>query len=247
MDTAVTKSYRDFARELVTTGEIDPLYTMLYRARAEFGDKWVASYCMAMLLTYNAKTACEITDVLNPYDYLWNAYEEFARGKERRYFRGEAGKASLRSIEQLGQLDTAFFSLGGTKTLPELKRRARELGIVGFGDYFLIKWADLLHNVFLEEMYFGDLYRHLPDPPLKCLKTVFPDMYPKAALEEIVSWISDLDDPFSGTRKCSYSEAETIACAIPSYLIRARYQMGDDIAKYREQLKGYPSLARLLP
>jgi hypothetical protein len=56
-----------------------------------------------------------------------------------------------------------------------------------------------------------------------------------------------MDDPFSGTRKCGYSEAETVACVIPSYLYKHKYKMGDDIFKYWEQLKDHEELQRLLP
>jgi hypothetical protein len=198
---------------------------------------------MYILMFYDAKTAC----IPLGWDEIVSQYDTLPRGTERRYFRGAAGLDSIQSLRRCGSLSEAFFSLSPALTLADLKQRARALEIVGFGDYFLLKWADLLANVFLFPISFHQLPRMLPGPPLKCIKTYFPDQTIWDAMEEIVSWIDDLDDPFSGTRKCGFSEAETIACAIPSYLYKHRYAMGDDIKKYRNELENYPELQALLP
>ena len=242
-----TADYRAFARELVSTGELDPIYTMLYRARAEKGDDWVAKFCMYMLMFYETSGAYSAADDSDFWEYVRTNYPTAVRGKERRYFRGEAGIASYTSLARVGGAIEAFQVPVQATTLPAFRRAVESAGVVGFGEYFMLKWADYCANIFLSPLSFDDLPKMLPSPPLKCLKQVFPDKTPRQGLEIITSWVSDMDDPFSGTRKCGFSEAETIACAIPSYLHKGRYKMGDDIRKYREQLKEHPDLVRLLP
>lgn len=240
---------RAFARELVTTGELDPMYTMLYRARALKGDEWVKQFSMYFLMFYESSKAVEFASL--PQDVFWEAiddmYDDLPRGSERRYFRGAKGRDSIQSLQALGSPVAAFDTPVQARTLPAFRTALRAANIVGFGDYFALKWADYQDCIFQTGIDFTDLHKYLPDPPLKCLKTVFPEMSHEKALGEITSWISDMDDPFSGLRKCGRSEAETVACAIPSYLIKHRYKMGDDIKKYREQLKNYPELLELLP
>lgn len=240
-------TYRQFARELVTTGELDPIYTMAYRARAEKGDAWVQRFLMYMLMFYDAKGAAVAADAEDFWKHVEATYPTATRGKERRYFRGEAGVASYTSLQLRGSAESAFQTPIQARTLPEVRSSLLREKIAGFGDYFMLKWADYLANVMLVPIDFSHLPFMLPSPPLKCIKQVFPGVYVKDGLDEITHWVADLPDPFSGTRLCGYSEAETIACAIPSYLIKGRYKMGDDIRKYQEQLKDRPDLLRLLP
>ena len=240
-------SYTTFARELVLTGELDPLYTMLYRARDVKGDDWVKKFCMYLLMFYETEGAYQAAEVADFWDYVEAMYPTAPRGSERRYFRGEAGIACYTSLRAQGGPISAFQIPVQARTLPEMWGVLNRLKIVGFGEYFLLKWVDLLNNVFEADIDVSDLPRMLPSPPLKCLKTIFPGNTPREGLDEIVSWISDLDNPFSGHRKCGYSEAETVACAIPSYLIKGKYKLGDDIAKYHYQLRTHPELTYLLP
>jgi hypothetical protein len=239
--------YTSFARELITTGELDPVYTMMYNARAEMGDDWVSRYCMHFLMFYAAEEAAKAADQPDFWKYVKDNYDTCRRGSERRYFRGEAGRASIQSLDKLGSPESVFQELVQPLTLPKFRKRLAALGIKGFGDYFMLKWADYADKVFLAGINYEHLPFMLPSPPLKCFKTVWPDMYVKDAMDMVTGWISDLDDPFSGKQKCGYSEAETIACAIPSYLIKKRYKMGDDIRKYERDLKDFPHLTRLLP
>jgi hypothetical protein len=232
---------------LVSTGELDPIYTMAYRAREVKGDPWVMRFLLYMLMFYEAKGAAAAADADDFWGYVRTNYATATRGRERRYFRGEAGIASYTSLEALGEPEIAFLAPVQARVLPEFRKALEARKIAGFGDYFMLKWADYLANVFLNGLSFEHLPFMLPSPPLKCLKQVFPDLYVKDALGEIASWISDMPDPFSGRKKCGYSEAETVACAIPTYLIKKRYYMGEDIDKYRSQLADRPDLLQLLP
>lgn len=238
---------RKLARDLVLTGELDPIYTMLYRARGPKGDNWVARFCMHFLMFYNAKEAYKAAYYKHFWDDTMANYGNTERGKERRHFRGPTGLRSIRSLNILGKPEWVFFMLAGRHGLPRMAQILRDNEVRGFGAYFLVKWADLLCNVFNEPINFKDLPDMLPEPPAKCLSEIFPDLTARQAMDVIVSWVADLDDPFSGTRKCGYSEAETIACAIPTYLLRPRYKMGDDILKYKKQLADCPELLDLLP
>lgn len=241
--------YKEFARELVTTGELDPMYTMLYRSRAAKGDSWTMKFCLYMLMFYDSTRAAWIAD--QPSDLFWGYvmgnFDNHRRGKERRHFRGENGRVSAASLAALGGPEKAFQIASQASTLPEFYNALDRATVVGFGPYFRLKWADYLTNVFEFPISVEHLPFMLPDPPLKCIKSVFPTMYVKDAMDLIVSWIADMDDPFSGKRKCGYSEAETVACGIHTYLIKHEYQMGDDIAKYKRDLAHRPDLVGLLP
>jgi len=241
--------YRQFARDLVTTGELDPLYTMLYRARAEKGDEWVKLFCMYMLMFYDSKGAYEeaTTGEVGFWERIRQDFDTRRRGKERRHFRGENGRVSFISLQALGSPVAAFDIIAHTRTIPTANTVLNSAGVMGFGEYFRLKWVDYQAKVMLVPFNYSHLPFMLPESPMKCIKQVWPDTHPTVAMENIVGWIDDLPDPFSGTTMCGNSEAETIACAIPSYLIKGNYKMGDDIAKYHAELKDYPELVRLLP
>ncbi len=239
--------YRQFARELVTTGELDPIYTMAYRARDVKGDAWVQRFLLYMLMFYDARGAAIAAEENDFWKYVREHYDTAVRGSERRYFRGVAGIASYTSLQALGTPESVFQIPFQARVLPEFSKALAARNIAGFGDYFMLKWADYAANVFLTGLDYKDLPRMLPGPPLKCVKSLFPDRSVLEGMIEIWSWIWGMPDPFSGTKPCGLSEAETVACAIPSYLIKKRYQMGDDIKKYRGQLKDFPELLELLP
>lgn len=242
-------TYRQFARDLVTTGELDPMYTMLSRARAVKGDDWVRRFSLYLLMFYDAQRAAWIAD--QPSDDFWfhveRNFDLHTRGKERRHFRGANGVAGYTSLQALGSAEQAFQVPLQARTLPEFVQALVAAKVSSFGSYFQLKWFDYATNVFDRKMDVSRLPFMLPDPPLKCLKAIMPELTTLQAMNTIVSWISDLDDPFGGKRKCGYSEAETVACGIHTYLIKHKYLMGDDIDKYHDALANRPDLLALLP
>lgn len=242
-------AYRRFARDLVRTGELDPLYTMLYRARKTHGDEWVMRFALYMLMFYDPKRAAWIADKepARYWEYVRDNFNTHTRGKERRHFRGANGIDGYTSLQALGSATQAFQVPFQATTYPEFVQALESAGVKSFGPYFQLKWCDYATCVFDCDISMSRLPLMLPDPPKKCIKKILPHLSTLDAMYAIKSWIEDLDDPFSGKRKCGFSEAETVACGIDTYLLKGTYKMGDDIRKYHDALAGRSDLLPLLP
>lgn len=251
MDLPTEDRMREFARELILTGEQDPIYTLVARTarHPDYGLGWTARFCTYFLMFYDAGGAAIAASKDN--DEFWDRiryrFDVLPRGKERRHFRGASGLASFTSLRRLGGPVAAFRFPTLGEGLGSFERALRGAGVVGFGPYLTLKWADLADAVYQVNFDYSDLTSMLPDPPKKALQLMFPQQALRDGLYRVKSWIEDLDEPFGGYRKCGLSEAETIACAVPTYLIKGRYKMGDDIAKYHKALADHPDLVALLP
>ena len=240
--------WQTFARETIRINDLDPTYEMLRNARKDCGDEWVERFCLHMLMFYHVGEAELAANLVGKdfWDYVEDTYETCKRGTERRHFRGKAGREAIASLKPAfltdpGSAIRAFYR----PTYPELYRAIRE-GATGFGDYFIWKWADYLQCVFDMPIDLTEAYKYMPSEPAKCAKAFWPDLTLNQALNTVVREIKQYPDPFSKSRPCGVSEAETILCMMKGYFITKSHTIGDDILEKYEQLADSP-LQRYLP
>lgn len=241
-----------FGTELVKTGDLDPVYIMLWEADMRFSilRKWLLAYwCF-----YHSGTASFVSDSYN----FWEAMREAAgskdcpRGKERRHFRADN---AIKSVEYLS-------SRGIPSLYKDLEMSAHSVipvtnnvqTWVGFGPWISFKVADMLERLDIKEIEFDpeDTASLLFDSPRKgvdCLwsSEKFVATFNPAgsnmsrwAIEKICRKLRSLKAPPRYERPIGAQEAETILCKWYSYL-NGRYKLGEDINSLRESLKFRPN------
>lgn len=242
------ETWQEFARETIRINDLDPTYEMLYNARKDYGEAWVARYCLHMLMFYHvgeAEVAAQY-EGKDFWEHVERNYDTCKRGTERRHFRGRAGLEAIAGLKpRFLTRPEAVLSAFHAPAYPTLYRGVSE-GAKGFGAYFIWKWADYLSCVFDMPIDLSQAYKYMPDQPAKCAKQVWPELSLVESLDKVVQEIQQYLDPFSYSRPCGVSEAETILCMMKGYFITKSHRIGDDLMDKHKALGNSP-LRKYLP
>lgn len=241
--------WRKFARFTVQTGDLDPMYDLIYKGRMKLGQNWAEKYALGFFLFYDAGVAAEIADSYDFWGYIIDHYPRFRRGTERRHFRGDKARAAIERMRYMGDPHDIWWRMHGdtfSKVEDHIKNNFFGCQI---GPYFIWKAMDLLDRglgmpVFcsIDEAMMG-----MPDEPREAAKYFFPDLELGAALKEIIAEIGDNYAPGEPNRKCGVQEAETILCMMKGYFKTQTHKIGDDVDEKHKQLAAYPDLQKFLP
>lgn len=248
----------DFGRQLVETGDLDPVYIALYRAELE--PLKLRRWLLAYWCFYHMGSASWIVGQPN----YWKAMELAAagpvhpRGTERRHFRGSA---SIKSVAYLKSRDVAGLfqpfddhgADGKTMTLKEVMDYVKEW--VGFGDWIAFKVADMLERLGMVRIDFRDTDTFLFKSPREGAELVVERYGPKKGVADKPKWALDylskrlgsLLAPPGYERRLNGQEYETILCKWCSHS-KGRYYVGHDLKEVEEALGRYPKsrMAQLL-
>jgi hypothetical protein len=240
----------DFARLTVQTGDLDPMYDMMAKARQIKGDRWINRYALHFFMFYDAGGAARCANDDTPFwSYVTNGYHLFRRGTERRHFRGDNGKTAVVSIQLKGEPEAVWSRMSAptyTNLLANINQNFQQCQI---GPYFAWKAMDILDRClgFPVILTRAEAVKGIPDQPKECAKAVFPHLSLGDALDTVVDAIKDLPAPGVDNRNCGYSEAETVLCMLKGYFITKTHTIGDDVDEKHEQMKDFPDLCELLP
>lgn len=244
-----------FGRRLVETGDLDPVYILLWEASLEPDtlERWLLAYwCF-----YHVGVACWAADRGDAGDY-WGALgtaagsKEYPRCHERRHFRGAAALGAVERLRSRGV--TALFN-----DLYAAGPTARDViaAVTGwhmFGPWIGFKVADMLERLGLRTVRFDTdtaFYKGSPQEGAELLWRVeHPGEGRRAegkdesrwAAERILTELADLTAPPAHDRPLGVQEAETICCKWSSYT-KGRYHLGEDIEGCRRAL-GWASARR---
>jgi hypothetical protein len=247
---SISDKYRQFARDLVLSKELDPMYDFAYQTRKAYDHQWSAQFLLHLFMYYDAGQAVSMAKANTELDF-WHmqnyGYEGFKRGTERRHFRGDKGRQALLKFQQMGSPASIWRKMYRPTYTQLVENIERNFDGCQIGPYFTWKLMDILDRCLDEPVFItmDEAIKYLPDSPRKCAKTVYPEHNLKEVLEGIVSWIDDIVAPGAPSRNCGIPEAETIMCAIRG-LEKGTYRFGEDIDLRHTQLKGLPE-AEFLP
>lgn len=246
-----TNTWIQFARDLVTTGELDPVYNLIYGGKQRYGDQWAAQFALHFFMYYDVGQAAALANAQTELDF-WHmqnfGYDAFKRGSERRHFRGEKGKQAMLNLQHIGSPEQIWKRMHGLHYHSLRLNVQDKFQGCQIGDYFTWKAMDILDRCLgmPVQLSVNEAAQYLPDTPVKAIRTFWRITPICEALDQVVTVINDLPAPGAPTRNCSYSEAETILCAMYGFN-KGTYKFGSDIVKRREQLKDHPYLLDLLP
>lgn len=253
----------DFGERLIKTGDLDPVYIMLYEgqktelmSRAQL-ERW----CLAYWCCYHVGVSSWIAE--QPPERFFSALSDvasngtrvFPRGTERRHFRGDNAFALVEGLELRYRNATEFIDYVSADTFQEVARRAQVHP--GFGPWIAFKIADMLERVLGYPVDFTDCELGVYKEPLlgsieACrIWGVDNDilLYGKRALAYAISRLNvyfraDLAPP-SFNRFVNQQEMETILCKWKSHR-NGHYPVGKDTHEIRHALHGWGNLAKRL-
>jgi hypothetical protein len=244
----ISDKYRQFARDLVTSGELDPMYDFMYTARNLKGDEWADKYALYLFMFYDARGALAAAYSLDFWQYVFDNYNTAKRGSERRHFRGTNGANAITNLRAKGSPTAVWNDLYKPHYVDLYQNADVRFAGCQMGDYFRWKAMDIFDRTMGQpvSLGIGAAIALLPDSPRDCAKAVYPNCELKDVLLDISSWIDDLPAPGAPTRNCGIPEAETVMCAIRG-LEKGSYKFGEDITLRHLQLKGLPEVQWLSP
>jgi hypothetical protein len=250
----VITNFEEFAKVDVYTGDIDPTYWAIHRARSVFGHGWATRFAVAMLCYYHTGTAAQAADYEGDdfWSFINDQYKTAPRAAERRHWRGQQGINSLNSMYQFSPNPDEFFQKIADKSEGYYwgVKKVCENHLKGFGAYFVLKICDYMDRCLdlpINQKYAG-LDVNLPTLPAQAASLLCPgEPIPRAFLIACarVQELGLLAPPLFD-RPVGPAEVETILCDWK----RAKYGnhvVGDDVADKRESLVGYgPHAERMI-
>lgn len=243
----------DFARALIDSGDLDPIYVMLHGSDLS----WPAlrRWCLAYWLFYHAGTASRLCT--GPEGGFWTRVvadlDNWPRGNERRHYRGAAARQSVAWLA--GRFAGPGAALDTLASPAAVAVMATVRTWRGFGDWIAFKVADMLDRCLGLPLDWSGaesvLYR---EPRAGCALVAaehgLPDD-PATVMAFLLDRLGDLKAPPAFDRRLSLPEIETLLCKYKAHT-NGRYPIGKDIREVRHALEAFPSdlsrqLARCLP
>lgn len=253
----------DFGKGLLETGDLDPIYIMLHRAREKDSIslnallRWLVGYwCL-----YHSGAAAFLSDSNDFWATLEaaaiNADKNWPRGAERRHWRGRAAIASWKHISSgfISPEDMVLFIANGEpRSFTGVSARVKKL--VGFGPWIAFKIADMLDRVAGFPVDFSGADLSIYDEPAKAADIYLHhegkiiEHHSKSArlrmvVKELVPQFSAHKAPPLYDRPVGLQEVETIMCKWKSHL-NGHYEIGKDTKELRHSLDGWGPLATRL-
>lgn len=263
-------TYKQFGTILILTGDLDPVYVMLARARLD--KEVLARFCLAYWLFYHVGVAAQIAQ--RPSDKFFREclkqYRVCPRGTERRHFRGVKGLECINHLEKISHNRPEWivgFIFGNEhdkksrtaigSQMPFSAVRDRVLSLPQFGPWMAFKIADMGERVLGYKIDFSNCNLQMYKDPVKGAALVrYGDPEHSITGRGINQALARLAKRFGGmtappvvdgvwSRMCNLQEFETVLCKYKSYH-NGHYPPGKDWKEVRHVLKGAGTLAKRL-
>jgi hypothetical protein len=170
-----------FAKQLIATKDLDPIYVMLNAAQLDWDTR--ARFCLAYWMFYHAGVAarCAEAPPMPKYDFWYwvnlGQKAKWPRGTERRHFRGEQSRKAIESLskrfpepeEAVRWVSGLTWRIATPSSDPEPFQdiRDRVLDWRGFGNWIAFKVADMVDAVLEVEVDFHGAEPYFFDDPMK--------------------------------------------------------------------------------
>ena len=238
------KTFEDFIKVDIYTGDSDPVYWAIARARKEWGQEWATRFCVAMCAYYHTGTACKAADLEGEafWRYLKEIYPGAPRASERRHFRGEKGLKALTAMQNFCLNPSVWFDRFPPTYIGVRQQCERELQ--QFGPYFQLKVCDYITCLGRTITSWVGLERNLPTEPADAIRHLCPEDPPNIAFLKLVGSVrgKGIMAPPYFDHEVGPSEVETSLCGWLTSKYRGNW-FGADIQDKRDALKGHGATA----
>ena len=255
-----------FGRQLITTQDLDPVYTMLQTSGMDAHQlkRWLLAY----FCCYHAGLASYLSEL--EATQFWNGLAEAAknetpspiggrwpRSAERRHWRGAAAIMCVDALYNLYEKPEQFidFVEAGAPKYEDVAKRVKTHHL--FGDWIAFKVADMLERVVGTHVDFSQAAIFMFNDPRKSALMVFREKQglPSGAkikdedwaigcvVDHLIAEYQDLKAPPLHDRKVGLQEVETVLCKWKSHM-NGHYPIGKDTREIIEGLADWAKVSR---
>lgn len=241
-------TYLQFGRQLLDTGDLDPIYIMLCKSRMDLN--LLKRWCLAYWCFYHAGVASAIAEA--PPSSFWKMMkkadqDKWPRGKERRHFRAANSANALDSMSASSPTAIVDKMISGD-TFKELSKNVTSFP--QFGSWMAFKIADMREQVFGVETNFPDLHLGIYKDPRQGAALIATGDWRshigisqvKEVVDKLIKDFRKYDAPPFYRRKVNVMEVETILCKYKSH-VKGHYPLLNDCRDIYEGLEGWGQLA----
>jgi len=258
-----------FGQALLAAGDLDPVYECLHRA--SLPDNQLRRWLLAYWCLYHTGAASYVSEYggCHFWQKMMLAAQNTApspiggrwpRGRERRYFRGEA---SVRAVDQLAAdwpnpehlVNYLCLTEPGQGVLPyqELRRKVVELPL--FGPWIAFKVGDMLERVLAVPVDFFQADVMMFEQPRLAALILYHQLTgedvnkadQEAAVKKSAGYLlkafRNHPAPPRGERPCNIQEIETILCKWKSHR-NGHYPVGNDVREVRHALSEWSPVSQ---
>ena len=248
----------EFGRQLIVTKDLDPVYVALTDSRFDrlLKSRWLVAYwCF-----YDVGVACWMSEFED--QEFWNRMSiaarnlepappggRWARGRERRHFRGQASVNAIEGLSRRYPVPEDFVAyLSKGKTCQGVMELAKEHYL--FGNWISFKIADMLERVLNVPVNFTEaevlMFKEPREAALRLYKekarlpesAVLKD--PERAVSDVVQYLLERFQVFEAPphpgRMIGIQEIETILCKWKSHM-NGFYPVGNDTLEAKETIE----------
>ena len=258
-------SVTEFGKQLLKTGDLDPVYIALHGANLD--RPTLCRLVISYICFYHLGLAARLAEIKQPKKY-WEAMmtaainetsidgtKPYPRGSERRHYRGDQATASMASLISLypkgGEQAIAGFvrpNKAGVYTYGSVSQST--MSHRGFGEWIGFKVADIAEQVLGYDVDSSDCVLGVyKDPRQGAALVLHGDKTAPITDAELDGVIRGLVKHFKGYdalprrhRKFGLFEAETVLCKFKSH-VGGHYPLGKDTREIAHGLVGWGPLA----
>lgn len=231
-----------FGQGLLETEDLDPIYTMLWRAGLPAG--LLSRWCLAYWCFYHAGVASRIAEAHDFYAAMQRAHDEkWPRGTERRHFRGRTSATAVAFLRSRYSEPTDAVHAVTRPTFREVSEAVRAWP--GFGPWIAFKVADMLERVLAAPVSFEDSVLAIYEEPAAGARLYSPHETLESVVALLCADFAMYKAPPRFDRPVGVQEVETILCKWKSH-VGGHYEIGKDTREVRHALHGWGDLAHSL-
>jgi len=240
MDRVLLARAVGFGRDLLRTGDLDPVYILVKEAGLARAD--LAKALLGYSMFYHIGVALHLAH--RPGHQFYRRVSEgltaerWPRGTERRHYRGAAAMTSACALAEAGPPGEVFMRMIPARPVAFRDAFLGVQAFPGFGPWIAFKMADMADRTGWTRVDFTDcpldLYRD-PRKGAALVKWGDPERWKEAkreviaeVAEALLSRLRDFRAPPLYDRPLNIQEAETIMCKFKGH-VAGRYPVGKDI------------------
>jgi hypothetical protein len=261
-------SVEDFGRQLIVTGDLDPVYIAL--RRVEWPEEQHKRWLVAYWLFYHPGFACwasekegdmfwAVLDVAARNEVVSPLGERWPRASERRHFRGEKAIKAIAELRRRFPLAGALVDFVDAAGPNYQMLFNRVCSLPQFGPWMAFKVADMLERCLDTPIDFDLGSVTMFDDPRKAALMVYkaksgfdptddsvklknPDAVILTVVEHLIKEFQDLSAPPSDNRPIGFQEVETVLCKWKSH-VNGHYPVGKDCHEIRAGLAAWGAVS----
>lgn len=261
-------SIEEFGKQLIASGDLDPVYIMLRRAREKgvMDDVQLKRWCLVYWCFYHAGVA----SFISTNDKFWyfmhvaaantspvahcGKLGRWPRGAERRHFRGEAAKCAVSWLEGNYSSSPEEFVNGKMAHCNFKSAFQSILNVPQFGPWIAFKVVDMLVNVFDSTMDLSNASLHIYKEPgegaeLACKHWGIDVSTRRTALDTAIARLrpalANYPPLHAPDRSPGIMEIETVLCKWKSHM-KGSYPLMKDTKELKHVLTGWGETAGVL-